>query len=159
MSGVTTGGWPYILPADHPLEYPATTQQLATKLDALGLRAVTALKSADQSGIASGAGAGFTATLANVPAGHPVIGIIHHVGTLNGVASEFLTAAWTGVTGAGTAGTQHTAAANAYHESNYIGLGTATGGNVTLTYSIASANPAHLYSVNGTRSSITLISL
>ena len=30
---VTANGWPYVEPADKPLEYPALSQQLATKLD------------------------------------------------------------------------------------------------------------------------------
>lgn len=34
MPATTPGGWPYVLPADHPLEYPAQSQQLATALDA-----------------------------------------------------------------------------------------------------------------------------
>lgn len=30
----TANGWPYVEPADHPLEYPAVSQQLANMLDA-----------------------------------------------------------------------------------------------------------------------------
>lgn len=33
MPSTNPGGWPYLLPEDHPLEYPAHTQQLATLLD------------------------------------------------------------------------------------------------------------------------------
>lgn len=29
----TAAGWPYVEPADHPLEYPTVSQQLATKLE------------------------------------------------------------------------------------------------------------------------------
>ena len=29
MSGATAGGWPYVTPDDHPLEYPAWSQQFA----------------------------------------------------------------------------------------------------------------------------------
>ena len=29
MSGATAGGWPYVTPDDHPLEYPAFSQQFA----------------------------------------------------------------------------------------------------------------------------------
>lgn len=29
----TANGWPYVEPADHPLEYPAVSQQLANKLE------------------------------------------------------------------------------------------------------------------------------
>ena len=36
MSGVTTNGWPYVTPDDHPLEFPAHSQALANKLEALG---------------------------------------------------------------------------------------------------------------------------
>lgn len=35
MPATTPGGFPYVLPADHPLEYPAMSQQLATLLDQL----------------------------------------------------------------------------------------------------------------------------
>ena len=34
MPATSPGGFPYVLPADHPLEYPAQSQQLATVLDA-----------------------------------------------------------------------------------------------------------------------------
>ena len=37
MPGTTADGWPYILPADHPLEYPAQSQALANLLDSRGL--------------------------------------------------------------------------------------------------------------------------
>lgn len=33
MPANTPGGWPYVLPADHPVEYPVQSQQLATLLD------------------------------------------------------------------------------------------------------------------------------
>jgi hypothetical protein len=33
MSGATANGWPYVQPADHPLDYPTLSQQLATKLE------------------------------------------------------------------------------------------------------------------------------
>lgn len=34
MPGTSSAGYPYVLPADHPLEFPALSQQLATQLDA-----------------------------------------------------------------------------------------------------------------------------
>lgn len=34
MPANTAQGWPYILPADHPLEYPAQSQQMANVLGA-----------------------------------------------------------------------------------------------------------------------------
>lgn len=34
----TPGGWPYVLPADHPLEYPAASQTLANKLDTVAVK-------------------------------------------------------------------------------------------------------------------------
>ena len=33
--GLTPGGWPYATPDDHPLQYPAVSQQLAEKLEAV----------------------------------------------------------------------------------------------------------------------------
>lgn len=33
MTGTTAGGWPYLVPDDHPLEYPAQSQQLAALFD------------------------------------------------------------------------------------------------------------------------------
>lgn len=33
MPAMTPGGWPYVLPADHPLEYPAQSQSLANLLE------------------------------------------------------------------------------------------------------------------------------
>lgn len=39
MSGVTAGGWPYVTPEDHPLEFPALSQQLANKLESSGATA------------------------------------------------------------------------------------------------------------------------
>lgn len=35
MSGTTAGGWPYVTPDDHPKEFPAHSQALAQKLDAM----------------------------------------------------------------------------------------------------------------------------
>lgn len=33
MPNLTAGGYPYVLPDEHPLEYPAVSQQLAQKLE------------------------------------------------------------------------------------------------------------------------------
>lgn len=38
MPANTPGGWPYLLPADHPVEYPAQSQTLATKLDTVAVK-------------------------------------------------------------------------------------------------------------------------
>lgn len=35
MPANTAGGWPYVLPADHPLEFPTHSQALAQQLDAV----------------------------------------------------------------------------------------------------------------------------
>ena len=58
MSGATAGGWPYVTPEDHPLEFPTLSQQLATKLQAeitdkvaAGSRGVLSAVYADVSGI------------------------------------------------------------------------------------------------------------
>ena len=35
MTGTTPNGWPYVTPDDHPLEFPAHSQALAQKLEAV----------------------------------------------------------------------------------------------------------------------------
>jgi hypothetical protein len=43
MSGTTAGGWPYVTPDDHPVEFPAHSQALANKLEAGGTVATVPL--------------------------------------------------------------------------------------------------------------------
>ena len=136
MPATTPGGWPYVLPADHPVEYPAASQNLANKLEALGLKVAFAKKGSDQTGIASGGGAGFTCTLSNVRIGAPVLGIILHNGACTNAGSLYIAAVWTGLTADYNNGPQLSVAAAAAVQSVYINGGPATAGTVTLTYNI-----------------------
>lgn len=159
MSGTTTSGWPYVTPDDHPVEYPAASQALANLLEARS-RIVVAAKGADQTGIASGGSAGFSATLTGLTVGQEVLVAITAVSAATSAtvpAAAFLQATVTGGTVAPTLGPQQTTptASGQAFQTVFVGRVTATASTVTVSYTMTFSN-ANAWTCFG-RSAIVLL--
>lgn len=88
----TANGWPYVVPADHPLEYPALSQQLANLLESrLGTAARPELATVTGLGVSLNTTdqnvANINSAAAGNPSGYQRLAVCVYAVTFNGAAS------------------------------------------------------------------------
>lgn len=161
MGNTPNHGWPYPEGGDLP-DGAAQMEALALAVDAsMGLKMVRVSKSADQAGMASGASAGFAATMTDVPVGSLILCIIIAVQCTSAGPTEQYVGP-TGMVGCTVTNPSHdvrvaSTAANIYYTIPHITILTATEPTVSVTYrTTLSTGATWTCSI---RSSITLVRL